>query len=376
MLMTGKTPDGLYVATVSDIHLGHRRNPTHDIVKNLYAAFPDNAETARLDIIWLAGDVFDDQMTFSHQDIAEIQAWMTYMLRLCKKHDILLRVLEGTPSHDWWQSRNFVSLNEVSRIGCDLAYFESVAIEYIPKFDIHVLYIPDDSLVEQALETTHELMRAKGITQVDFAIMHGQFEYQLPPLVKAPKHKEADYLKITKELIFIGHVHIHTRYERILAQGSFDRLTHGEEGPKGHLRAFVRSNGERDITFVENVTAKKFITVRCGVMDLQETLDEIARRVNDLPVGSFVRVEADSENPIFTNMDTLIRRYPLFTWSKLPRVAEAETIQAEVSEEEVVFVPIVITESNIRTLLMERISRQELNGEVMQCAQRLLEEVI
>ncbi|BDD79896.1 hypothetical protein [Burkholderia phage FLC9] len=375
--MTTGNSSNLKIAVVSDIHLGHARNPTERIIKNLRAAFPDNAETAELDMIVLAGDVFDTHLALPDDVVTEIKVWVTYMLRLCKKHDILLRVLEGTPSHDWKQSKIFQSLNQVTGIGADLKYVKSLSIEYEERHDMWCLFVPDEwtNSTETTLSQVHDLLRAKGLTQVDYAFMHGQFEYQLPPVVKAQKHSSEEYLKIVKHLIFIGHVHIHSRYDRIIAQGSFDRLSHGEEGPKGHVRAY-RRGAESDVVFVENEAALRFVTVKCETMTVEDTLAEIAKQVEGLPEDSFVRVQATYDNPIFSNMDLLIRKWPWFTWDKKP-IDDGETEAAETMvDDEISYIPITITRDNVTSLLTDRLINSGASSDILAMAQEIMPEVL
>jgi DNA repair exonuclease SbcCD nuclease subunit len=236
------------IASASDLHLGHSKNPPEEMVERLKNAFPRNAETAKLDVIVLAGDVYDHLLNLPHESVSIIDEWIIYMLRLCKSMDIQLWVLRGTPSHDRDQSQRFVLLNDMLKIGCDILYVDELKVVWMPKFGIHVLFVPDEWTddANKTLEEVHLLMKMAGITKVDYAIMHGQFEYQLPPVVKAQKHSSEAYLKIVDKLIFIGHVHLFSRNDRIIAQGSFDRISHGEEGPKGHVRAIVRASRARD----------------------------------------------------------------------------------------------------------------------------------
>lgn len=369
-------PCNLHIAVISDIHLGHRRNTTIEIISNLKKAFPDNAETAKLDIIFLAGDIYDTLLSLPTDDVWEIKIWIALFLRICKKYDIMVRVLEGTPSHDWKQSELFVSMNETAKIGADLKYVKDLSIEYIERFNINVLYVPDEweSTTDNTLMQVKDLIRAKGLTKVDYAIMHGNFGFQLPSFIKAQKHDEAEYLNLVKELIFIGHVHLHNQFERIIAQGSFDRLAHGEEGPKGHVRATITANGDHNIVFVETLGAKIFKTVKCSGMSLDDTLDEIDIQIGTLPEGSMVRIEADYDNPIFSNMEAIIRLHPFFTFSKLVRKTEEE--EKEIVEDAVIFVPITITRSNIAGLLLERLASSGASGAIMESAEDILKEVI
>lgn len=375
--MLFRSTNELNIASVSDIHLGHRRNPTMRIVENLNTAFPDDETTAALNILLLPGDVFDNLLSLPDADVAYIDYWIHRTLRLCKKYNIVLVVLEGTPGHDWKQSKRFVEINKNAGIGADLRYVDTLSIEYIEQYGITVLCVPDEwDTPENTLSQIHDLLRAKGLTQVDFAVMHGQFPHQLPEHIKAPKHDPEAYLAMVKYLIFIGHVHTFSVYKgRIIAQGSFDRLVHGEEGPKGHVRAKVRAPDDFDLKFIENENAQKFVTIKCTSMELEETLETISAQVRDLPEGSFVRVEADHDNPILVNMDELIRRFPLATWTKLSREAAIEEKQ-KVMEEDTPFVPIVLTRDNLPSLLMERIARTGASGDVIDAATDILREII
>lgn len=368
----------LKMGVVSDIHLGHPRNSARDIVKNLIVAFPDNAKTADLDILYLAGDVFDRLLSLPHDDVGDIDMWFVYLLRLCAKHDIVLRILEGTPSHDWKQSNRFCVMEKALNTGVDMQYVQKLSIEYMERFDIHILYVPDEWQPEtgKTYAEVVDLMKAKGLEQVDYAIMHGHFEYQLPKVASGPRHDSAKYLALVKELIFIGHDHHHTSYERIHAQGSFDRLTHGEEESKGHLRATVRSNGERNVVFVENTGAKKFITIDCRCSTVEETLVLVETGVKDLPIGSYVRIRTSVGNPVISSMEILIRRWPLFQWSCIVKEEEAEPSFDYIDVELELFTPVSLTSENLGKLLLERIAKHGPSELVLDTINELLEEIL
>src|SRR5690606_24238089 len=103
--------------------------------------------------------------------------------------DVAVRVLEGTPSHDREQSKRFVVINEsVGKIGADLVYIDELSIRYEERFDMNLLFVPDELNHDPniTLAQVQELMAERNLEKVDFAFMHGQFEYQLPSHVKAP----------------------------------------------------------------------------------------------------------------------------------------------------------------------------------------------
>jgi hypothetical protein len=366
----------LKVASISDVHLGAKRTPTRGILQNLRAAFPDNEETAALDLICFVGDVFDTLLSLNHEDLVEIKIWIAEILRLCVKHDIKIYVLEGTPSHDWWQSQLFVTINQIADIGANLLYVKDISVEYDPDLDIWVGFVPDESAptTEQTLSQIHTLLQTKGLDKVDLMFMHGQFEYQLPPHITAQKHDSQAYLAITRYVIFIGHVHIHSSFERIFAQGSFDRLSHGEEEPKGHLRATLFADGTYEMTFVENLGAKKYVTIYCYGMSVEEALIEIERKVRNLPFDSAVRLEANYDHPLFADMDVLIREYPSFTWTKNPKERDKPEAE-ELVDDETTYVAININSENITKLLMERLAAMGLDAELLVIAEKKINEV-
>lgn len=367
----------LNIASISDIHLGHNRNVAEDIIRNLDIAFPDNAETAKLDLLFIVGDVFDTLLFLSRDDVALIKIWIARLLRRAKKYNITIIVIEGTPSHDRKQSMLFPLINEISEIGADVRHITELSIVHVDRFGLDILCVPDEwtDSPEKTFDQVIDLLQHKGLSKVDFALMHGSFDYQLHPAAKAPRHSEQQYLSIVKEYIFIGHIHQHSTYKRIIAQGSFDRLAHGEEEPKGHVRLSYDAEGHRRIKFVENKGAKIFKTINCTGLDIPAILEKVNAVLVNLTPDAFVRIEAEKENPIFATFEVLVRHFPLVTWSKLPRddEDEAEAVNI-VTDEEDLFIPITITKDNILSLMMSRVVKQNVPEEVRaRCEALLLE---
>jgi DNA repair exonuclease SbcCD nuclease subunit len=349
----------LRIAEASDIHLGHPNTPTSHILASLRRAFPDNAETAGLDIIFLAGDVFDRQLSLPDEEVYEIRLWITELLLLCKKHDIVLRVLEGTPSHDWTQSKLFTHLNRIASIEADVQYVNVLSIERNEKLGIDILYIPDEWR-PRCEETWHEvvaLLKRQELKQVDYVVMHGAFPHQLPKSThgRIEMHNPDNYLSITRKYVFVGHVHLHSQYERILAAGSFDRLVHGEEGAKGHIRVVARESGVDDIVFVRNPFAKTYLTIACEGLDEQQVREKVENAILKLREDSFIRLRCRKQDAAMALLSHFANKYTQFRWS-------VKEIGDKQREEQVILVDnrhklstIRITKDNVEELLMARI---------------------
>lgn len=289
----------LNIASISDIHLNHPNTPTELIVRNLMLyAFPDQKSTHDLDIIFIGGDVTHSLMDFASENAILFRKWVAEFLWMCAKHDIMVRIIEGTPLHDWKQSRIFVEENENHSIGCDLKYFTDIHIEHIDRYDIDVLYIPDEirPTTSATWNRVVELMGERGLEKVDLAIMHGAFSYQLPDVaeVRDKVHDEEKYLSIVRHYIFIGHVHTHRPKGRIIPNGSFDRLAHGEEEDKGHVR-LMKGN----IEFVVNKGAMRYFQLNVSGMDVDQVIELISEKLKSNREKFKIKLLANKEDAAF-----------------------------------------------------------------------------
>lgn len=355
---TTSNPCELNIAFISDIHLAHPRTNTYHIIKNLRKAFPDDAATAKLDILFLAGDVFDRLMSLPQDEVDAIQEWIADLLRICAKHGILVRVLEGTPSHDWRQSKQFVNVNNTLGVAANLKYVDTLSIEVIEeKGNLSVLYVPDEWNADASVtwQQVQELLSIHGMEKVDIACMHGSFDYQLP-IESAKNHNSEHYMSIVNHYIGIGHVHIRTeRGKKILAQGSFDRLSHGEEAPKGHYRACISPAGNYH-WFVENPGARLYKTLDCREMDTDQVLELLTTYENE-PEDSCFRLMIKRGTAVQHGLKDLRQRFPQFRITT--QMDELKTPEQLVltQDKQPTVKPISITPTNIGHLVSDRLKR-------------------
>lgn len=298
---------------LSDIHLGHSRNKTKTIIRNLnsyLAEYHDEIKT--VDIIFIAGDVFDKLLTTKSEEYIESLKWLTNLLIYCKNFNIKLRILHGTPSHDANQIQAFVSVAKDLDKDVDFKYVNELSIEFINDLGINVLYVPDEWRHESktTLEEVKNLLKEKHLAQVDISIMHGCFRYQLPIKPDAKfLHNESEYLDITKFYINIGHVHTSSAYERILAPGSFDRLAHGEEEKKGGLLCTIRKDKSMEFKFLENRFATVFKTLDYQNTNETDIIKDLKIKLKKFQDGSFIRINIDNDNKLIKSLRTFLETY-------------------------------------------------------------------
>lgn len=343
-----------------DIHFFHNRTPTFHIISNFKRSLPDTDDLNDLDVIVLNGDVFDRASVFYDDESHDVIEWMVWLLQLCKKRNIKLRVMEGTPSHDWKQSAYFPFLNELYQIGCDVRYVDTLSIEYFPDYDLNFLYVPDEWRTD-SLETWKEvqaLLKANRLKMVDFAFIHGSFPHQLPPAARNSKemHRLDHYTSIVRYRIFGAHIHQRSEEEKFLAAGSFDRLSHSDEMDKGHLD-YRLINGKESFSFVVNRGAMVYKTIRCKDIDITECLAKIEKVVGKHPEGSHFRIYANRTDPIFSAGGALKLKFPKYHWTfkdALDKENETSAINKTIEGIRQLKRP-CLNETNLRPALMDRL---------------------
>ena len=327
-------------------------------------------------ILFLAGDVFDRLLSLDDPNIHHIDVFISKLLRACKDHGVMLRVMEGTPSHDRRQSKRFETIEEMINTGVDLAYVTETSIEYIEALKTHVLYVPDEAhpTTIQTKEVVQALLDARGIKQVDLCIMHGYFQYQLPYVTKEGSYHDIDfYQSITKHWISIGHVHTRSRFGKVLAQGSHDRCGHGEEGEKGYVVATI-GNPKDDAYFIDNPHATVFKSVETYDMLVEDAVKLLHEEASKLLPGARLRIVAEPEDPIFDYAVTLQLAYPNIVVSKKPKSRGEQTIAEKILDNVIGrWQPIRIDENNIVEMVVQRLQKQNASHDINRLTKRLQE---
>lgn len=348
----------LNMAVFGDVHLGNALTKANETIQGLIKMFPRNKATAELDLIVIEGDLFDEGLMYNSEYLPNIQTWMIWLINRCVEYNIVLRCLEGTPSHDNKQPKNFLTLIEAMGVDIDFKYIDDLLIEEHPVIGT-VLYVPDEwsTSPDHTYQSAKSLMATYGLTQVDYAIMHGAFEYQLPPIAAEVTHNSKAWQELVRYAIFVGHIHQRSKRGKIEAAGSFDRHTHGDEAPKGHLRATLTSEGI-NTTFVENLLAKKFITIDCRDLSVEDAMTKIKKQL-DIPKGSFIRLLALTTDNTSTAASFLAAEYPHYHWKVEIKSSEAETnVQKLATMPKVSLFSRSITPQNIESVVMDYASKR------------------
>ncbi|EKD89627.1 MAG: hypothetical protein ACD_33C00025G0002 [uncultured bacterium] len=337
-----------YICT-GDIHLGHSKTPTEHIINSFKKCILTSLNKD-INVLFIAGDLFDRLLDFNSIEVHQSISFFNILLNYCSNNNIKLRVLEGTPSHDWQQSNILMKLNDIRSVKCDLRYFKTLDIEYMSEYNKHILYIPDEwtkNHVELETQIQAKLNECK-IKQVDIAILHGQFRYQLLSHIQAFHFKEDYFLKIVKDFVFINHYHVHSVYDRIIAPGSLERLCHGEEQEKGFI--LVDNN---TFNFIPNHNSYIYKTIKISNSFTIEKLDKI---ISKYPINSYIRLIVLPDHDFNVNFDKLKIRYLDYNLKKITNDNVSESNSATyIVLEDIESIDSLITNSNISSLILTSI---------------------
>lgn len=359
--------------TLSDIHLGHNTNKTIFIIANLRKYFLDNHKLiSQLDMIFINGDVFHKLLTTNSQDYRWSIQWLTELGVYCSKYNIMLRILEGTPSHDWKQCK---VLEEIySPIDLNFKYHDTLTLEHIDKFNIDILYIPDEykHTAEETFVDVKALLKENHLKKVDLVMMHGQFKYQLPQIELPSSHTEEDYINITRYFIHAGHIHTSSTYGKILINGSFDRLAQGEEEHKGGIYVEI-VNGNPMYQFIKNPDSVLYNTYDCRKMDMEHISKMITKTLKKIRVGSNIRIIVDDIIPLSS---TIFKKEFVGYNIELAHRTTSDTKNKYNIKQSNIPNGFAITPANITELLLAELSKHKLTENELVLARNELANII
>lgn len=349
------------VAVISDVHLGHGRVWASTIVDGLEVAFDEERMKAIRALI-ISGDLFDKRLHYDSDDARVITRWMERLCRLAKRHGVSIIILEGTPSHDHRQSRWMLHCNEMSGANADVRYYEGIQIDELWPGGPTCLFIQDEANhdANKTWKQVCDLMKEKGLTMVDFAVMHGMFTFQ-EPIRSVSSHSEERYESIVRHRIIIGHHHFPAAFGKIRVPGSVERLRFNEEHAKGHYQfTYSVANGVTNETFIINEKATIFTTFDVVGWKYDKVV-ALMKKHQHAPPRSNYRFKLSRVDETYTGLSRIKAMFPQFSFHI--KVIEA-TAKAELTDN-LIDTPVMtsIRPDSLSSLLLPRF--EGVSDEVM-----------
>lgn len=357
----GIEDDVFRILEISDIHINHSFIPYTSIITLLMFLLDPNLLRI-IHRIYIAGDFYDHGMEYTEiEKVIEIENWQKRFLTACKKYDVQVRILEGTRSHDRFQSNYFIKINTECDIGCDVKYFNKLTVDIDERYGDSTLYIPDQwntDASETYREAVHEITK-KGLQKVDIGCGHGSYKYQMQKHLrtKMELHDEVLHSELVNHAFFVGHHHNASNCHKIYCSGSPQRLRFGEEEAKGYYIATI-INGKIDVQFKELVDAYPLITINCADMVAEDIMEKVHALMKKHPYELGVRIQANPNDPAAEVTRYFIDNYPHFKFkfealnSKDKKQLPIVELKSQTSSSK------SLTKLNIVDLMIKRITKK------------------
>lgn len=336
----------IIIDAYADLHFALFGMDTDDEIESIKNSL--NAPEIKPNVLIIAGDLFDHLLLPNTKEYLAIVGFFLWLIRFCEKYDIILRILEGTPSHDHKQSSIIDVLVNSTKVKISSKYVATMEIEVIEKYDISILYIPDKFLPSHTdiYLAAKKLMALHGFDKVDFIVMHGAFEDQLPANCGIKTHNTDLYSELCNYYVLSGHIHKHCIRKKIVSIGSHTRMIHGEEEDKGYVRIKLNSQDDYSIKQIVNDNSKLYITIDCLGLTLNEILDKV-ENASKIKRKSNFRLMIDDNPDIKKQLSMIRNNYPMHKWDmQYPKKRAAIQKDFILSNEEAV--DLVLSKDNFK----------------------------
>lgn len=322
---------GIKITAVGDLHFGNPRIKADEMYAKLQKYLYPEILTSHL--VLLTGDTYDQLTTVSSSANKYALMFIRDLFNMSRKYGIQIRILHGTYSHDRDQVVVFGTLisDQVRAKVVDEIYCEEITdfcnsnINSTSDEKLKVLYIPDNlpyKHSEDVIAHIRKILQVVGWDKVDLVLGHGTFAHALPNVSEEHlpactyKLEQFDEFVNNNDLIVMGHIHTPSHRGNCYYCGSFERMTHGEEEPKGFF-TFIHQTDHWNARFVEDKNAVKFISIQPQGDTTDSIVNDYIRQVEeDFPDHKgWVRVLSNSSE-IRTLLHTVtVQKYPELKYS-------------------------------------------------------------
>ncbi len=274
------------IAVISDIHMGHGRLEPEMLYEHLWIYLYPLFE--HIELLIINGDLFDTLLTMNSSAGLHAAKFIDDIINLAVKHQVYIRVVRGTFSHDRHQNQFFVvkdngthMLNNIPLV----RVIDRITIEHVETLGINILYCPDNQPHKELTQAVIDVVNANGLQSVDLLCSHGYYEHLLPKGIPHIPTNTLSYDKLNKYvsgLMLNGHVHKASVYkDKVISLGSFERFEHDNERPVGMWVLTAKKDKHHykwTYEFKENELSLRFKTY---VIENYKSPEELMKCISD-----------------------------------------------------------------------------------------------
>ena len=373
--------DAFIVVSIGDVHWG-AHNPTllYNEMNNIFLKEVKEAAST-IDLITIDGDYFDKQLAGADQSYLVAFRFFYNLYSVCVEHNIQLRMLRGTITHDFNQQEIFRSFE-----GDIFKLYDSFVIEEI--CGKRCLFLPEEypKNMEEYYQPVFDPEE-----KFDVAFLHGTVDFQAwqSQIIESEKHYKSAPVWSSERLgsvvngpILCGHIHTHCSFkDKFFYHGSFSRSHYGEETEKGFQMAAIYEDGH-EVVFIENILApvKKTIKLK-DIFDefgASSNFETVIQKVNEekaLLTGDHDRLRLLIPNS-YNDLAFIRMLVEYYSESKLGvdvQVNTSERIRVDVNQDTAISEVINESHSSVTEEIESEIDKFFIDGNEIATIQKFLE---
>ena len=346
----------LKILHITDQHLNHPKLSTAFQVRNQLNLINRVIKNEPIDMIHLTGDLFDRPTAMTTTAGSVITFFMASVLGICVDHNIKLRVLQGTRNHDVNQNSHWVSIYDGMVIKPDFQLFTGITV--FNEGGYNLLAVPDN-MASTASKVQALVIEEVGDATITLAMTHGMYtSHDDSALFAGEAHDANFYNDLVKILIMNGHIHTPSLYKKISTGGSFSRLRHNEEEPKGaHVYSVDLEGGSFTAKFIENTNTAIFTTIDVLGYTAEDALLKVTEYLADYEDAPevYIRLHHNIDFPISAVLNTLrtLPKFSLVEFTSKKNKEDADQHEVELLMEFKTMEVTPITKETVHDLLEE-----------------------
>ena len=263
-----------------DLHIGSIKD-TNYVYSVITEIFDKELQYQKTDAVMILGDYFHRLLKVNENYTLLAMDIMSYLVTICKKNKIKVRIIYGTESHD---SGQYILFKDYQKQLDFKVIYTVTEEELFP--GVNVLYIPEEYMYSKEEHYKDYLYSGK---HYDYIFGHGvivegmpmvQFSKQSSEEKHVPYFKSGELAKVSKICLF-NHYHVHTDLgDGVYYIGSLFRDSFGEEEAK----VYAIINGS-ELVFVENREAYLFKTYEFKEDDnVYQSKEALVATIKDIKV--------------------------------------------------------------------------------------------
>lgn len=267
---------------IADIHIGKKSADAlrHELEEGFVKYVEENAQD--IDIVTIAGDYFDRVIRFNEPAGVLAIDLFDALVEAAESGGFLLRVLQGTKSHDNNQLDVFDGYEDAHPDKVRIIRKVTKETIHLGDRDYTVLYLPEeypsdpDSYYADYFKGQYDLIYGHGMTDiVGFSFSDWQDEGENISL-GTPVHNTDKLLELSKGPVVFGHIHNKKVYkDKFYYTGSYSRYAFDSQEDKGWLVTELNPDdfSDYEVTFLENKLAPTYGIIMVDSLPIDEGTD-------------------------------------------------------------------------------------------------------